>query len=93
MEKPGPGKVVAREAAVIASCGAIAFGIWRFIPGIGKDFLFIKIAAMLYVASIAFRVAGLFIRMTFRVAFIIGLVAVVLLFLAARYPATFAFLK
>jgi len=96
MQKLDFGKIAIREAAVITSCIATAFGIGRlggFIPGIGKEFFSIKLAAMLYVASIACRVAALFIRMTLAVAFMLGLVAIALFFLAARYPAAFSFLK
>ncbi|MDD5438978.1 MAG: hypothetical protein PHS37_02195 [Candidatus Omnitrophica bacterium] len=84
------------EAALIASCVAMAFGLgWlgKFIPGIGKAFFSIKLAGILYIASIAFRVAGFFIRMTCALAFMIAAAAVVLLILAARYPAFFSFLK
>lgn len=93
MQKPDIAKIAIRESAVIASCAATAFGIGKLIPAVSKELFSIKLAAMLYVASLAFRVAGLFIRMTFKIAFMLGLVAIALLFLAARYPAAFSFLK
>jgi hypothetical protein len=96
MQKSDFGKIVIREIVIISSCFTMAFGagrLGRFIPGIGKEFFSLKLAAMLYVASIAFRVAGLFIRMTLAVAFTLGFIAVIILLLAARYPAAFAFLK
>lgn len=96
MEKPDFKKIAVREAAVITFCIAAAFGIGRFgafMPGIGKEFFSINLAAMLYLASIALRVVGTFIRMTLKVALMVELVAIVFLFLAIRYPAVFSFLK
>lgn len=89
-------KFVVKEAAIAGSCIAFAYGIGRFgqhIPGIGKEFFSIKFAGLLYLASVAFRVAGIFIKMTLKVAWVLGLFAVALLFLTARYPKFFAFLK
>jgi len=93
VQKPDIRKIAVREAAIMASCVATAFGIGRLIPGIRKGVISLKLAAMLYLASIAFRVAGLFIRMTFAVALVLGMVGIALLILAARYPAAFSFLK
>lgn len=96
MNKPDIAKIIAKEAAIIVSCVAMGFGIgriWIFNHDIHKGFISVKLAGILYIASIAFRLAGLFIRITFKAAFIIGFIAVILLILAARYPAIFAFLK
>lgn len=96
MHAPDIGRMAAKEAAIIASCIATAFGIGRFgayIPGINKQFFSYKLAAMLYLASIAFRMGGFFIRKTIALAFLLGMIAIALWILSVRYPALFAFLK
>lgn len=96
MEKPNIGKIVIREIVFIALSVTAALGINKLgivIPGIGADFYIGKLAGMLYIGSIACRVGMIFIKMTLLVAFIIGLIAAALVFLSARYPATFAFLR
>jgi len=93
MQKPDIRRIAVRESAIIASCAATAYGIGRFLPWINKGVFSIKLTALLYLASLALRAAGFFIRMTFTAAFVIGAIGVALLILAARYPALFAFLK
>ena len=96
MQKPDLGKIVIREAFIIVSCLVAAFGLGRlgkYIPSIGADFFSIKLAGLLYLASIVCRIAGFFIRMTLIVAVILGAIGIILLFLVARYPGFFAFLK
>lgn len=86
-------KTAVRETAIIASCAVAAFGIVKFMPGAAKSFFPVKLAAFLYLVSIALRVAGIFIRMSFKVAFMLGMLGILLLVLSARYPTAFAFLK
>ncbi len=96
MQKPDILKAAIREVFIIAACFALGIYLSRFgksIPGIGVNFISIKLAAILYIASIACRIAGIFLRMALAVAFILGLIGIALLYFAARYPETFSFIK
>lgn len=65
MQKPDIIGIATKEAVIISSCIALAFGIGRlgiFIPTIEKTFFSFKLAGLLYLASAAFRLGGLFIK-------------------------------
>jgi hypothetical protein len=85
--------IIIREIVIIGACVGIAFGAVKFMPENGTRFLAVKLAGLLYIASIALRIAGFFIQLTFKVVFILAIIAVALVVLAARYPSLFHFLK
>lgn len=93
MEEPDLGKIVIKEIAVVSSCAGAAFGIDKFLPGPVEWSFVVKLGGILYLASIAIRLAGIFLKITIKAAFILGIIGIALVLLAARYPSFFAFLK
>lgn len=89
-------KFVLKEALAIVSCVAAAYALGRMgivIAAIGTTHYTLKMVGMLYLATVAFRLAGFFLKMTLKVAFVLGLIGVGLLYLSAKFPEAFRFLQ
>jgi hypothetical protein len=96
MEKEDLIKAAVRETVIVACVLAVTVSVGRFgeyIPGIGREFFSLKLAGMMYLASIVLRLSGFFIRTALSAAFMIAIIGGALVFLRVRYPVIFAFLK